>query len=132
MSEEKLGYYIVALQVAPPGMPGSMTLKMHLGVNAPTGHVQGSGEVTQALPPPFGTTPIPHISGHILHTGFGKDTLLVHLTGEAIRPSPPNEPISIREKFAASLALSSDWEGTGSFTIGSHTVTHCKVTKIKS
>lgn len=132
MSDEKLGYYLVSLQVSPPGLPGAMTLKMKLGVNAPNGHVQGSGEVTQALPPPFGTTPIPHISGQILHTGLGTDTLLVHLTGEAIIPPPPTQPITIKEKFAASLAVSAQWEGVGTFTIGSNTVTHCKVTKLKS
>ena len=126
---EEAGYYIVAVEVT-TGLAGAPTLKMKLGVNAPNGNVQGSGEITQALPPPFGVTPIPHITGQIFHTGFKSDTLLVHLTGEAIAPTPPTQPIVIPLKFAASLAVSPAWEGTGVFTIGAHTVTNCKVIKV--
>jgi Domain of unknown function (DUF1842) len=131
MAEENpIGYYIVSVQVSPPGLAGAKTLKMKLGVNAPNGHVQGSGEVTQALPPPFGTTPIPHISGHLQPTPV-PELMMVHLIGEAIVPPPPNQPITITEKFVASLVINRQWEGTGSFTVGSNTVTHCKVTKIE-
>src|SRR4051812_27082838 len=131
MSDDAVGFYLVMLKVAAPGLIGGKTLNMTLGVNAPNGQIQGHGEVTQALPPPFGPTPIPHISGQILHTGFGKDTLLVHLTGEAIIPPPPDQPLTIREKFAASLAVSTAWEGIGTFTVGSQTISNCKVTPVK-
>ncbi len=77
---DKIGLYPVKLLVE-QGLVGAPTLHLNLLVNAASGQVNGSAEVTQALPPPYGETHIPQVTGHIHHTGFGEDTLLVHLTG---------------------------------------------------
>jgi Domain of unknown function (DUF1842) len=125
---EKLGYYIVDLDVS-TGLIGAPTLHLKLGVNAVTGIVQGSGEITQALPPPHGITPIPHITGVIHHTGFGKDTLLVSLQGEYLHSNPPSMVV-YTVKVTAALAVDAAWNGTGVFTDGSHIYNDCKVKNV--
>ena len=85
---EKTGYYIVNPAVSTGLLAPALHLK--LGVNAVTGIVQGSGEVTRALPPPHGVNHIPQITGVIHHTGYGKDTLLVSLHGEYLHSNPPS------------------------------------------
>jgi hypothetical protein len=125
---EKLGYYNVDLDVS-TGLPGAPTLHLQLGVNAVTGVVQGSGEITQALAPPHGITHIPHINGVLHHTGFGKDTLLVSLQGEYLHTNPPSEVV-YNVKVTAALALDASWNGTGVFTNGSHVYNDCKVTNV--
>ena len=52
------------------------------------------------------------------------------MTGTAYLPHPPTQPIEIPAHFAASLAVDAAWNGTGSFTVGNHTITHAKVTKV--
>jgi Domain of unknown function (DUF1842) len=123
---EKLGYYIVDLEVS-TGLIGAPTLHLKLGVNAVTGIVQGTGEITQALPPPHGVTHIPQITGVIHHTGLGTDTLLVSLHGEYLHTSPPSMVV-YPVKVTAALAVDASWNGTGVFTNGSHIYNDCKVT----
>ncbi len=79
---DRIGLYPVKLLVEQGGFAGAPTLHLNLLVNAPTGQVDGTAEITQALLPPYGEIHIPQVTGHILHTGLGQDTLLVHLTGE--------------------------------------------------
>jgi hypothetical protein len=123
---EKLGYYIVDLEVS-TGLIGAPTLHLKLGVNAVTEIVQGTGEITQALPPPYGSIHIPQIHGVIHHTGFGKDTLLVSLQGEYLHTNPPSMVV-YPVKVTAALAVDASWNGTGVFTNGSHVYNNCKVT----
>jgi hypothetical protein len=125
---QPIGYYIVNLEVT-TGLIGAPTLHLKLGVNAVTGAVQGSGEITQPLPPPYGTIVIPQISGVIHHTGFGKDTLLVSLHGEYLHSNPPSMVV-YEVKVTAALAVDASWNGTGVFTNGAHVYNDCKVTKV--
>jgi hypothetical protein len=124
---EKLGYYIVDLDVS-TGLIGAPTLHLKLGVNAATGIVQGSGEITQPLPPPYGVTPIPEFLGYIHHTGIAKDMLLVYVQGEYLRGQVPHQiyPVIV----TASLVVDASWNGTGIFTNGGHTYNDCKVTNV--
>jgi hypothetical protein len=124
---EKLGYYIVDLDVS-TGLIGAPTLHLKLGVNAATGIVQGSGEITQPLPPPYGVTPIPEFLGYIHHTGIAKDMLLVYVQGEYLRGQVPHQiyPVIV----TAALVVDASWNGTGIFTNGGHTYNDCKVTNV--
>ena len=125
---EKIGYYIVNLEVS-TGLIGAPTLHLQLGVNAVTGIVQGTGEITQAVAPPHGSIRIPQISGVIHHTGFGKDTLLVSLRGEYTYSNPPSNVV-YSVPVTAALAVDASWNGTGVFTNGSHVYNDCKVTEV--
>lgn len=124
---EKIGYYIVDLEVS-TGLIGAPTLHLKLGVNAATGVVQGSGEMTQPLPPPYGVTPIPEFLGYFHHTGIAKDLLLVYVQGEYLRGQVPHAiyPVIV----TASLVVDASWNGTGIFTNGGHTYNDCKVTNV--
>ena len=127
-----IGYYLVKVNVAPGGdtpMPGAPVLHLTLGVNAPTGQVNGSAEITQALPPPYGKISIPQVTGQLLHTGFGTDTVLVHVGGEYVLSVPPPAIGSYLAKFSAALAVDADWNGKGTYSYGTHTLTDCTVTK---
>ncbi len=125
---EKVGYYLVNLDVS-TGLIGAPTLHLKLGVNAVTGVVQGTGEITQAIAPPNGVIHIPHITGVIHHTGFGKDTLLVSLQGEYLHSNPPSLVV-YTVKVTAALAVDASWNGTGVFTNGSHVYNDCTVTNV--
>ena len=129
---EPIGYYLVKLKVAPGGgspLPGAPVLHLTLGVNAPTGQINGSAEITQALPPPYGAVSIPQVTGQVLHTGFGQDNLLVHVSGEYVVSVPPSAIGSYLAKFSAALVVDGSWNGKGTFSYGTHTLTDCTVTK---
>jgi hypothetical protein len=123
---EKIGYYIVDLDVS-TGLIGAPTLHLKLGVNAVTGIVQGSGEITRAFPPPHGVIHIPHIKGVIHH--YGKDTLLVSLHGEYLHSNPPSTVV-YEVKVTAALGVDAAWNGSGVFTDGSHIYNDCKVINV--
>lgn len=129
---EPIGYYLVKVDVTPGDgtpMPGAPILHLTLGVNAPTGQINGSAEITQALPPPYGQIHITQVTGQILHTGFGTDTLLVHVMGDYVVSLPPPAIGSYPAKFSAALAVDGSWNGKGTFTYGTHTLTDCTVIK---
>ncbi|WP_242008114.1 DUF1842 domain-containing protein [Sphingomonas ginsenosidivorax] len=125
-----VGYYIVKLLVQHEGFMGAPVLHLDLGVNAVTGQVMGSAQITQALPPPYGNTVIPTVTGAILHTGFGEDTLLVHLTGDYVVSVPPPAIGSYLAHFSAALAVSKDWNGRGSFSYAHQVITGCTVENV--
>jgi len=125
-----VGLYQVALRVSHGDMPGAPTLTLNLLVNAPTGAVSGNALITQALPPPYGQIAIPQVTGGIYHTGFGKDTLLVHLTGQYVVSFPPPAIGSYLAHFSAALAVDASWSGKGSYEYGGHVVTDCTVANI--
>jgi hypothetical protein len=120
----------VKLRVERPGLLGAPVLTLDLLVYAPQGQVHGSGEITQALPPPYGQTHIPQITGAIHHTGFGQDEMLVSLTGQYVVSLPPPAIGSYLAHFSGALVVNHSWNGKGSFTYGGHTVADCTVTKI--
>lgn len=127
---DPIGLYPVSLRVGHGNMPGAPTLTLNLLVNAPTGAVSGNALITQALPPPFGQTHIPQVTGNILHTGFGEDTLLVHVTGQYVVSVPPPAIGSYLAQFSAALAVDKAWSGTGTFTYGGHAITGCTVENV--
>ncbi|MDF7774956.1 DUF1842 domain-containing protein [Sphingomonas sp. AOB5] len=125
---EPVGYYLVNLLVEQQGPVGAPALHLQLGVNAVTGQIMGSGEITQALPPPYGQTHLPQVTGSIFHTGFGQDTMLVHLSGQYVVSVPPPAIGSYLAQFSAALAVDKAWNGKGSFSYANHNVTGCEVT----
>ncbi|WP_448663659.1 DUF1842 domain-containing protein [Sphingomonas sp. CJ20] len=128
--DNAVGYYMVKLLVEQQGPVGAPALHLNLGVDAVTGKVTGIGEITQSLPPPYGEITIPQVSGEIFHTGLGKDTQLVHLTGQYVVSVPPPAIGSYLAQFSAALAVDNSWNGSGSFQYGGHTVSGCKVTNV--
>ncbi|HEY0313168.1 MAG TPA: DUF1842 domain-containing protein [Allosphingosinicella sp.] len=124
---EPVGLYHVTLKVSHGDMPGAQTLNLDLAVSAPTGTVHGTATITQALPPPYGIIHIP-VHGQIYHTGFGQDTLLVHLIGQYVVSVPPPAIGSYLAHFSAGLAVDKSWNGKGSYEYGNHIVGDCKVT----
>ncbi len=125
---EQIGLYPVKLLVEHRGALGAPALTLNLLVDAPTGRVVGLAQITQSLPPPYGEITIPQVTGQILHTGFGHDTLLVHVSGEYTVSVPPPAIGTYLAQFSAALAVDKGWEGKGTFTYGSHTVTDATVT----
>jgi hypothetical protein len=118
---DKAGLYLVDIDVDCEGILGGPRLALNLMVNAPEGKVYGSGEISQS-----GTAPgseghkIPAISGHIYHTGFGQDTMLVSLRGRYAIPFGPTMPGQTEGMMIAALALDSSWEGGGTFHYGAN------------
>jgi hypothetical protein len=130
MAADQTGLYLVALRVENPILLGSPVLTFNLAVDASTGQVNGRGDISQSVTPQEGAVHIPHVTGQILHTGFGVDTMLVHLTGEYVYNFPPPAIGSMELPFSAALAVRQDWDGKGSFAYGRRQVTHCSVTNI--
>jgi uncharacterized protein DUF1842 len=130
MATKPIGYYRLDLKVAPEQMPGSPTLTLKLGVNAATGQINGIAEITQALPPPYGKIMVPHVTGQMLHTGFGQDHRLVAVKGQYVVSVPPPGIGSYLANFGSALVLDADGKGRGMFSYGDHTVTDCTVTNL--
>jgi hypothetical protein len=130
MAEEKTGLYLVALRVENPILLGSPRLTLQLAVNASTGQVTGRGDISQSVTPQEGAVHIPQVTGEIFHTGFGTDTMLVHLTGEYVYNFPPPAIGSMELPFSAALAVQRNWDGKGSFAYGRRQVTNCTVVNI--
>ncbi|WP_044330438.1 DUF1842 domain-containing protein [Sphingomonas hengshuiensis] len=127
---DAVGYYIVKLLVERAGLLGAPALRLNLGVDAGAGKVTGSGEITQSLPPPYGEITIHQLAGDVLHTGFGQDTRLVHLTGQYLVSVPPPAIGTYLAQFSAALAVDASWNGSGSFQYGTNTVSGCTVTNV--
>ncbi len=127
---EPVGFYIVKLRVERKDLIGAPVLTLDLGVYAPFGEVNGSGEITQALPPPFGHIHIPHVTGHIHHTGFGHDEQLVTLHGQYVVSVPPPAIGTYLANFSAALVVDAGWNGKGTFTYNHHTIANADVQKI--
>lgn len=127
---DQIGLYPVSLRVSHGDMPGAPTLTLNLLVNAPTGAVSGNAMITQALPPPYGQINIPQVTGGTYHTGFGEDTMLVHLTGQYVVSVPPPAIGSYLAHFSAALAVDRAWTGKGSYEYGGHVITDCTVENV--
>lgn len=130
MSDVELGFYQVKLQVGHEGMPGAPILHLTLGVNASTGEVAGTAEITQALPPPYGSTVIPQVAGRIFQTDFGDNKLLVHVTGQYLVSVPPPAIGTYLADFSAALAVDKSWDGRGSFAYNRHVIADCAVKNV--
>ncbi len=130
MSDVDLGFYEVKLQVGHGGMPGAPILHMTLGVNASTGEVAGTAEITQALPPPYGSMAIPHVAGRIFQTGFGGNELLVHVTGQYPESATPPAIGTYQAEFSAALVVDRFWDGRGSFACNRDIIADCAVKNV--
>ncbi|MFZ5747241.1 MAG: DUF1842 domain-containing protein [Pseudomonadota bacterium] len=129
--QEKIGLYPVKLSLAGE-MPGAPSLELDLLVTAPTGKVNGTARITQALPPPYGEIFIPDVTGQINHTGFGKDTMLVGLHGDYTVSVPPPAIGTYLAHFTAALAVDASWNGTGTYSYGKTTIANAKVTNVSA
>jgi hypothetical protein len=127
---QPVGLYQVPLlvQVGVEPIAGAPTLKLSLVVNAVTGQVNGTAQITQALPPPYDTIDL-SVSGSLHHTGLGEDVRLIALTGTYVVSVPPPAIGSYLAHFNAALAVNAAWNGVGSYTYGNHTVSNAVVTK---
>jgi hypothetical protein len=126
-SEHKLGYYLMKLEVGNVGMPGAPILHLNLGVYAPTGQINGGAEIDQALPPPYGKTIVPQVTGAIHHTGFKIDHRLITLRGEYVVTVPLPGIGAYLAQFFAGLVLNPDGTGRGTFIYGNHVVSDVPV-----
>ena len=130
MSDVDLGFYQVKLRVGHEGLAGAQTLHLTLGVNASTGEVAGTAEITQALPPPYGHTVIPQAAGYIFHTGFGQDELLVHVTGQYPESATPPAIGTSQAEFSVALVVDRSWNGRGSFAYDREVIADCAVKNV--
>ena len=128
MATKPMGYYLIKALVGRQNMPGSPQLHLTLGVDATNGQANGSAEITQALPPPYGSTHVPHVTGTVRHLGFGPDLRVVAVKGQYVVSVPPPAIGSYLANFSAVLVLKSDGSGEGSFSYGDTTVADCTVT----
>lgn len=107
-----IGLYLVKLEVGNAGTPGAPIVNLALTVDAPSGNVSGIAEISQAV---LGGKHRFPVSGHIYHTGFGQDQLLVSLTGKFVYSVPPPAIGSFLADFKAALAVDRSWNGHGGF-----------------
>lgn len=127
----EIGYYQVKLLVENEHhLVGSPTLNLTVGVNAASGQVEGTAEITQALAPPHNKIVIPHLTGTVHHTGFGADTLLVSLQGEYPVSFPPPAIGMYLAHFTAAFAVDKAWNGRGTYTYDRRTVPNCTVKNV--
>lgn len=125
----EVGLYPVKLVVTKEGLMGAPTLTLNLLVYAPAGTVSGDAIITQAVTPPGGYTHVPQVTGAIHHTGLGKDTQLVSLSGQYVQSVPPPAIGSFLANFTAALAVDANWNGRGTFTYANHTIADATVKK---
>jgi len=125
MSEQAL--YLVKLNFKTNNVGGaSMTLQlaidpMSIFIN---GRANGTfHQGTQHTPSFTAST-----SGQIHSTGFGNITKVGGVTGQAVVSFPPPAIGSYLAPFEADFAVDNEWNGTGSFSVGTDTY-KCQVTK---
>ncbi len=124
MAEQEAGgnqaaLYIVTIDVVCDGIVGGPALELHLGVNPGKGQVFGRGMFRHGgTGPDVEGYPIRNITGTIHHGGLGKDMLFVALKGQYAVPFGPTMPGQTECELLAALALSQQWEGSGSFSYG--------------
>lgn len=130
-SQTPAGLYLISLEVGNVGLPGVPIFHLHATVYAPTGTINGAGEITQALPPPAGKTPVTHIHGHIHYLGLTPPyNRVVALKGDALVAFPPPAIGTIVEPFEAVMTVDENWNGHGSFSWGPHHITNVPVKKV--
>jgi hypothetical protein len=120
--------YLVKLLVGNEGMPGAPLLHLSTAVDAPTGHVTGQAEITQAIRAPEGHIRITHLKGQLRSLGLEPAVRVLTLKGTYTVSVPPPEIGTYLADFSATLVIGQDsWNGRGSFTYGDHEVTDVPV-----
>jgi uncharacterized protein DUF1842 len=130
MANKPIGYYRLLLEVAPEQMAGSPALTLDLGVNTVTGQSNGTAEISQALPPPYGSIIVPQVTGWVRETGFGNNHRLLAVKGQFVVSVPPPAIGSYLANFLTALVLDEDGNGRGMFSYGDNTVIDCTVTNL--
>lgn len=121
------GLYLVDLIIGNVGAEGAPTVHFRGSVYAPTGVVNGSAEITQAIAPPQGDIHVPHVDGVIRHAGLGEDKLLVTLKGTYTVSALPPKIRTYLSYFEAVLVVDHDWNGTASITYEGKTIDNLPV-----
>jgi hypothetical protein len=124
------GLYRVAFDVGDVGTPGAPILQVEALVYAPTGHISGHGEITQAIEPPGNRILIHNLHGRLFPGGINPQARAVTLTGNYDDPSlPPGTIPFIPYEMRATLVVDEGWNGQGTFTYGNHEVADVPVTQ---
>ena len=125
MTQDKIGTYQVSVRVDQPGLLGSPVLTLDLIVNAANNEITGRGEIGQSVTPTQGPYIMDQLTGTAFVSGFQNDMLIVHLEGEYAHSARHGMGTSIGP-FSASLFLSRDWNGEGSYSYGRYHVSNCR------
>lgn len=127
-----IGLYLVKLNVGDEGVPGAPILHIQAAVDAPTGHITGQAEITQAIAPPDGVLHVRNLSGQIWSLGADPAKRVVTLTGDCLYDFPPPQIGQATYPFSAVLLIGEDdWDGRGSFRYGPHRVEDVPVTPVQ-
>ncbi len=129
-SEDVTSAYLVKGQAGNVGTPGAPVLSFALVVIAATGRANGHVEITQALPPPFGSIKVNNVTGQIHKLGLPPAQMVVALEGTYWQSFPPPAIGEIQQHFRAALTVDDSWNGFGSFDYGGHTVSNVPVKKL--
>ncbi|MBD8544050.1 DUF1842 domain-containing protein [Oxalobacteraceae sp. CFBP 8755] len=114
---------MVTLTAGNCGMPGAPTLKMVLMIDQADGTVQGKGEISQALAPPYGELAVSNITGQVRAMGFGPATMSLALKGTIITTLKPPAIGTVEIPFSAFFVTDNDWVGRGYFNYPPNDVT---------
>ena len=108
--------------------PGAPILHVSALVDAPTGHISGHADITQAVAPPNSDLRISNLTGRLRSLRFGAGLRHVTLAGTYEQSFPPPAIGEILRKFSAALVIEQDvWKGRGSFTYGGQDVDNVPV-----
>ena len=100
-------------------------------MDAPTGHIVGMAEITQAIAPPDSVLRVRNLSGHIRSLGLGPAKRVVTLTGDVEYDLLPPAIGTVTYPFSATLVVGQeDRDGQGSFSYGPHHVEDVPVTPL--
>jgi hypothetical protein len=112
--------------VASTGLLGAPTLHLTLIYNPDTvpATLDGTGVITQAVAPPGGRIDVHGIHGEVTELQFfqSSGSNLISLRGVCSEP-----PAMVLFPFSAVFVTDSKWNGEGSFTYGSKTVSRVPI-----
>jgi hypothetical protein len=114
---------VITLTAGNQGMPGAPILTMALLIDGADGTVQGKGEISQAVAPPYGELPVSNITGQIRAMGFGPATMSLALKGTIFTPLKPPAIGTVEIPFSAFFVTDNDWMGRGYFNYPPNDVT---------
>jgi hypothetical protein len=114
---------VITLTAGNCGMPGAPILRMALMIDPADGTVQGKGEITQTLAPPYGELSVSNITGQVRSMGFGPATQALALKGTIFTTLKPPAIGTMEIPFSAFFVTDNDWVGNGYFNYPPHDVT---------
>jgi len=114
---------VITLTAGNQGMPGAPILTMALLIDGADGTVQGKGEITQAVAPPYGELRVSNITGQVRSMGFGPATQALALNGTIFTTLKPPAIGTMEIPFSAFFVTDNDWVGNGYFNYPPNDVT---------